>query len=104
MLRHHFSKQDHLITRAVITTYEEGDLIIEQGDKGHLFFIILEGECDVFVRQGYDGFAERTPWGFPVARKVAGSYFGERYVIRFERSLMYLILKNGLAPIAALCA
>lgn len=50
--------------------YEPGDVIIEQGDVGDLFYVITEGEVEV-VREGADG-AEHV-----ISHLSAGEHFGE---------------------------
>jgi CRP-like cAMP-binding protein len=39
-------------TGALGRVYEDGDLIIRQGDVGDCMFVIQEGEVEVFVEQG----------------------------------------------------
>jgi len=66
-------KANELVMSAVVNSYEDGDLITEQGSEGSRIYIILSGECDVFKQSGYGGFAERTAWGVPVNTLPAGA-------------------------------
>ena len=59
-------------------------MIMEQGDVGRRFFLVLSGEVEVFKRDGYGGMAERTPWGLPVNFLGPGQYFGEHAIITGE--------------------
>lgn len=75
------AQAESLIERAVKATYSEGQLIVEQGDVGRRFFVLLKGEVDVFRQSGYGGFAEHTPWGEPINRLKPGQYFGEHALL-----------------------
>mmetsp|Transcript_7112 Transcript_7112/g.8796 ORF Transcript_7112/g.8796 Transcript_7112/m.8796 type:complete len:552 (-) Transcript_7112:273-1928(-) len=70
-----------LLDNATTLNYADGDVIMEQGDYGHRFWVLLEGEVDVFKKSGYGDIADRTPWGIPVNSLYPGQYFGEHALI-----------------------
>ncbi|CAK9027771.1 unnamed protein product [Durusdinium trenchii] len=53
-------------------TYEDGEVIIRQGDQGHEFFIIKDGEAEVFISQKKQ------------ATLKVGDHFGENALLRDE--------------------
>jgi CRP/FNR family transcriptional regulator len=55
--------------------YEDGELIVKQGDSGDCMYVIQEGEVEVFVTR--DGLE------VPLAVRKRGDFFGEMAV--FER-------------------
>mmetsp|Transcript_32112 Transcript_32112/g.67940 ORF Transcript_32112/g.67940 Transcript_32112/m.67940 type:complete len:738 (+) Transcript_32112:222-2435(+) len=50
-------------------SFEKGDVIIRQGEKGDAFYIIESGTIDVFITEQGDE---------PVARLTSGQFFGEK--------------------------
>jgi len=56
--------------------FQDGDVLIRQGDIGNDFFLLYDGYADVFVDEGVSG--------APVARLERGRYFGERALITGE--------------------
>ena len=65
----------HLIAdEGVVCGFSEGDLLVHEGDEGHAFFILVEGEVDV-VKHG-DG-----PRICMLERLKEGSTFGEMCIL-----------------------
>eukprot|EP01083_Nonionella_stella_P295899 1005462_1 len=58
--------------------YNEGDIIVEQGDIGQTFYIIKKGEAVVYKS------VPQTAPATEVARLKKGSFFGERALIKNE--------------------
>jgi len=58
-----------LATGAPTRTFAPGGTIIRQGDLGEVFYLILDGEVDVFVRRGADDAL--------IDHHGPGAYFGE---------------------------
>ncbi len=58
-----------LAAGAPARTFAPGETIIRQGDLGEVFYLILDGEVDVFVRRGVDDVL--------IDHHGPGAYFGE---------------------------
>jgi len=71
--------QHPLLAGACIKTeFQNGQVIITQGDMGNEFFVIKNGEADVTVKSREDPQPKR------VATLKAGDYFGENALLRDE--------------------
>lgn len=57
-----------------VKTYQDGEVIVKEGDTGDAFFLVEEGECRAV--QGEDN--------FDVGTIKAGDYFGERALMENE--------------------
>ena len=64
-----------LAGKMVKEEFKEGEAIINQGDEGDKFYVILEGECEVSVDRD-------DKKNHQVARLAKGEYFGEIALIR----------------------
>ena len=79
---------DDLAAEARVAEYDAGDVIVTEGDVGRRFFVIVDGECDVFESTKGLGLDSRMPGFSPNSMRTAygeltntlgpGSYFGER--------------------------
>ncbi|KAH8049618.1 glycosyltransferase [Aureococcus anophagefferens] len=79
---------DDLAAEARVAEYDAGDVIVTEGDVGRRFFVIVDGECDVFESTKGLGLDARMPGFSPNSMRTAygeltntlgpGSYFGER--------------------------
>jgi len=56
-------------------SYQEGDVIIREGELGDEFFVVLHGECVVTVQTGPDDIQEHR-------RYYSGDLFGERALLQ----------------------
>lgn len=84
---------DVILQEGRIAAYEAGDVLISEGDIGRRFFILLQGECDVFQLSnvatssrmpGFSPNPSRTAFGGRTNTLVAGAYFGERALVTNE--------------------
>jgi len=92
-----------------IATYEAGDVLIFEGDIGRRFFVLLDGECDVFQLSnlasssrmpGFSPDPTRTAFGGRTNTLVAGAYFGERALVTNEpRAASIVAATNAIALI-----
>ena len=64
-------------------TYHIGELIIEQGESGDAFFLILEGKAKVLRQERPEGIDPKA-WDPPVELKMltVGDGFGERSLMK----------------------
>lgn len=51
-----------LLESAPMTTNTDGDVIIQQGDIGRRFFMVLAGEVDIFKSTGFGGESPSLCW------------------------------------------
>lgn len=63
-----------LETECTVREFNVGDLIVREGDAGHSFFIIAEGDVDVVKHHG-------KIQAVLLARLHAGTFFGEMCVV-----------------------
>jgi len=63
-----------LAAEGVVETFEPGVLIVKEGDPGHSFFILVEGEVEVVKAHAPDD-------GVQLARLAARNFFGEMSVV-----------------------
>ena len=64
------------------TTFEDGDIIIKQGDDGDMFYVIESGLVRIFKA---DDNATGPGLGKIVGRLSAGDFFGERALIKNDK-------------------
>ena len=79
---------DGLVREARVASYDAGDTLINEGEIGRRFFVVVDGECDVFESSkglssesrmpGFSPDAMRTAYGQRTNVLGPGSYFGER--------------------------
>ena len=55
-------------------SFESGACIVKEGEPGHSFFILVEGEVEVVKTNGYGH-------GIPLARLNGRTFFGEMCVV-----------------------
>ncbi|KAJ8601892.1 hypothetical protein CTAYLR_002658 [Chrysophaeum taylorii] len=79
-----------LLAEARTATYESGDVLVAEGEIGRRFFVLLEGECDVYQQQvltsenrlsGFSPDATRTAYGARTNVLARGAFFGERALV-----------------------
>jgi len=71
--------------------YEQGDVVIKQGDEGDYFYVIAQGKCQV-LRE-----STNRPEGVPVATLSTGATFGEEALISSaKRSSTIKMLTDGI--------
>lgn len=79
----------------VLKTYKPGEVIVRQGDVGSEFFVVLDGECIVTIKE-YDDVQEHR-------RYKKGDLFGERALLaRTERAATVTASKNSRVEVAVL--
>ena len=77
-------------------TFNDGDIIIKEGDKGNTFFQLLEGKAAVYKNYDHDDQVKLTVL-------EAGQYFGEMAVIEgYPRSTS--IVAEGEAKVVEIAA
>ena len=78
---------EEVIGEAKVVHYSAGDVLVAERDIGRKFYVIMDGECDVYQESqvvaenrlsGFSPDATRTAYGVRTNTLVAGSYFGER--------------------------
>jgi CRP/FNR family cyclic AMP-dependent transcriptional regulator len=57
-----------------VRNFGAGEVIVREGEPGHSFFIIMEGDVEVVKRHGH-------PDAFLLARLHQGTFFGEMCVV-----------------------
>lgn len=85
---------DALVAGARMARYAPGDTLIAEGDMGRRFFVMIDGECDVYEAgdlesaggrmPGFSPNAMRTVFGMRINMLSEGAYFGERALVTNE--------------------
>ena len=63
-----------LAAEGIVESFEPGILIVKEGDPGHSFFVLVEGEVEVVKVSG-------SGHDVPLARLKARTFFGEMCVV-----------------------
>lgn len=93
-----------------IAAYEAGDILISEGDIGRRFFVLLDGECDVFQLSnlaspsrmpGFSPDPTRTTLGGRTNTLIAGSYFGERALVTNEPRAASIVAATSVLALIA---
>jgi len=78
---------EQVIKEAKVTRYDAGAVLVAEGDVGRRFYVILDGECDVYQESevvsedrlsGFSPDATRTAYGVRTNTLKNGAFFGER--------------------------
>ena len=70
--------------------FDTGSTIITQGDKGEFFYLITEGEVNVFI-QDETNLLRLGDYGRMVSKLKLGCYFGEKALLSSEPSKMSVV-------------
>ena len=76
---------DTLALAAITESYKPGHVIIKEGDRGDIFYMIESGEVDVFIEKHGDA---------PVATLTSGQYFGEMALLSNEARAASCVAKT----------
>jgi CRP-like cAMP-binding protein len=63
-----------LESEGIVRNFAQGDNVVSEGDPGHSFFILVEGDVEVVKKDGHHGEAL-------LARLHRGTFFGEMCVV-----------------------
>lgn len=66
------SEMDAMALATQIDTFRKGDVIVREGEKGDVFYLIESGSVDVFKKDAGDK---------PIATLKSGQFFGERALL-----------------------
>ena len=77
-------------------TFKEGDRIIQEGDIGDVFYLLLEGKC-IATKNIEPGKPDKI-----VKEYNEGEYFGERALIKGEPRAANIIVKSPLVKVICL--
>jgi len=97
-------KCDELLKSSVVTSFEDGDLICEQGVDGTRLYFLLSGACDVHQKSkaqieeelasGAVDAESGTEWGTFLNKLVPEAYFGERSILS-QQPRSFTVIANG---------
>ena len=77
-------------------TFEDGSVIVRQGDEGHSMFIVVDGQLSVVVQFGSGPTAQKKE----VATLPAGSVMGEMSLVLDKPRSATCIVKSGTCDVA----
>mmetsp|Transcript_19156 Transcript_19156/g.46253 ORF Transcript_19156/g.46253 Transcript_19156/m.46253 type:complete len:686 (-) Transcript_19156:74-2131(-) len=81
------SEFESLLAKATLLTFEAGSVIMREGNMGHRFYVILDGEVEICQRTSFEDPLTTPPsyLGTVINRQdEKGEYFGERALITGE--------------------
>ena len=108
---------DHVLIKMTFTKYFRGDVICQQGDAAKIFYIIVNGECDVTHRgnesgaedqkvntlHALDHFGESSLVGADQTRNATVTVSTERLqVLHLDRTTFDVLVKSGVIGQAAI--
>ncbi|MDY7094752.1 MAG: cyclic nucleotide-binding domain-containing protein [Acidobacteriota bacterium] len=65
---------EQVLSSTVLRTYEQGDIVVAEGETGNSLYLLVEGDAKVFTRGGQGQYV-------PLAELGAGDLFGEVSVL-----------------------
>mmetsp|Transcript_11549 Transcript_11549/g.17229 ORF Transcript_11549/g.17229 Transcript_11549/m.17229 type:complete len:634 (-) Transcript_11549:243-2144(-) len=93
-----------LVRESRMAHYDAGDPLVVEGEMGRRFFVLLEGECDVYkqdMQPRLTGFSPtQSAYGQILNTLKAGAYFGERALVENAPRVVSIVAATAVSALA----